>query len=167
MEVYKLSEKSPPKSKQTEIFRFLIRFTLVQKRFKNEVLRYYLKKSPLVRHGFLLPRQTLSQQQGGTPMVRHASLFSQLVAFFRRNEFHNLVFRHNAERYTKGFSSWDQFVAMLFCQFAQAKRLREICGGLPCCLGKLRDLKVKKAPNKSTLSYDNAHRPWWMFQDLS
>jgi hypothetical protein len=99
-------------------------------------------------------------------MVRHASLFSQLVAFFRRNEFHNLVFRHNAERYTKGFSSWDQFVAMLFCQFAQAKSLREICGGLSCCLGKLRHLGVKKAPNKSTLSYANAHRPWRMFQDL-
>lgn len=99
-------------------------------------------------------------------MVRHASLFSQLVAFFRRSEFHNLVFRHNAERYTKGFSSWDQFVAMLFCQFAQAKSLREICGGLSCCLGKLRHLGVKKAPNKSTLSYANAHRPWRMFQDL-
>jgi hypothetical protein len=99
-------------------------------------------------------------------MVRHASLFSQLVAFFRRSEFHNLVFRHKAERYTKGFNSWDQFVAMLFCQFAQAKSLREICGGLSCCLGKLRHLGVKKAPNKSTLSYANAHRPWQMFQDL-
>jgi hypothetical protein len=99
-------------------------------------------------------------------MVRHASLFSQLVAFFRRSEFHNLVFRHKAERYTKGFNSWDQFVAMLFCQFAQAKSLREICGGLSCCLGKLRHLGVKKAPNKSTLSYANAHRPWRMFQDL-
>jgi hypothetical protein len=55
---------------------------------------------------------------------------------------------------------------MLFCQIAQAKSLREICGGLACCLGKLRHLGLKTAPNKSTLSYANTHRPWQMFQDL-
>ncbi|BBO69850.1 hypothetical protein DSCA_37800 [Desulfosarcina alkanivorans] len=99
-------------------------------------------------------------------MVRHASLFSQLVALFHRGHFFNLVFRHQAERYAKGFGSWDHFVAMLFCQLAQAKSLREICGGLSCCLGKLRHLGVKKAPNKSTLSYANAHRPWQMYRDL-
>jgi len=99
-------------------------------------------------------------------MVRHASLFSQLVALFNRGQFHNLVHRHQAERYAKGFDSWDHFVAMLFCQLAQAKSLREICGGLSCCLGKLRHLGVKKAPNKSTLAYANTHRPWEMFRDL-
>jgi hypothetical protein len=99
-------------------------------------------------------------------MVRHASLFSQLVALFDRGQFHGLVFRHKAERYAKAFNSWEHFVAMLFCQLAQAKSLREICGGLSCCLGKLRHLGFKKAPNKSTLSYANAHRPWQMYQDL-
>jgi hypothetical protein len=99
-------------------------------------------------------------------MVRHASLFSQMVAWFNRGKFHSLVFRHKAERYCKGFDSWDHFVAMLFCQLAQAKSLREICGGLSCCLGKLRHLGVKKAPNKSSLSYANAHRPWQMYQEL-
>lgn len=99
-------------------------------------------------------------------MVRHASLFSQLVALFHRGQFSNLVFRHQAERYAKGFGSWDHFVAMLFCQLAQAKSLREICGWLSCCLGKLRHLGINKAPNKSTLSYANAHRPWQMYRDL-
>ena len=98
-------------------------------------------------------------------MVRHASLFSQLVGLFHRGQFFNLVFRHQAERYAKGFGSWDHFVAMLFCQLAQAKSLREICGGLSCCLGKLRHLGVKKAPNKSTLSYANAHPPWQLYRD--
>jgi len=99
-------------------------------------------------------------------MVRHASLFSQLVALFNRARFAELVYRHQAERYAKGFSCWDQFVAMLFCQIAQAKSLREISGGLKSCLGKLRHLGVKAAPSKSTLSYANAHRPWQFFQDL-
>jgi hypothetical protein len=99
-------------------------------------------------------------------MVRCASLFSQLVALFSRGQFYHLVKEHRAERYGKGYSSWDHFVAMLFCQLAQAKSLREICGGLACTTGKLRHLGMKEAPNKSTLSYANAHRPWEMFRDL-
>jgi hypothetical protein len=99
-------------------------------------------------------------------MVRHASLFSQLVGLFNRQRFYELVHRHGSERYAKGFSSWDQFVAMLFCQIAQAKSLREISGGLASTLGKLRHLGVKAAPNKSTLSYANAHRPWKLYEDL-
>ncbi len=99
-------------------------------------------------------------------MVRHASLFSQLLAFFDRNKFENLVMKHKTEKYSKGFKSWDQFVAMLFCQVAQAKSLREISGGLACCMGKLRHLGVESAPSKSTLSYANKNRSWKLFQDL-
>ncbi len=98
--------------------------------------------------------------------MRHTSLFSQLISLFDRHQFASLVRSHRAERYSKGFSSWDHFVAMLFCQLAQAKSLREISGGLSCCLGKLHHLGMKEAPNKSTLSYANAHRPWEMFRDL-
>lgn len=99
-------------------------------------------------------------------MVRCASLFSQLVALFSRSHFYQLVRKHGAEHYSKGYSSWDHFVAMLFCQLAQAKSLREICGGLACTIGKLRHLGMKEPPNKSTLSYANTHRPWEMFRDL-
>ena len=99
-------------------------------------------------------------------MVRCASLFSQLITLFNRQQFYRLVSKHRTERYSKGFNSWDHFVAMLFCQLAQAKSLREICGGLACCIGKLRHLGMKNAPKNSTLSYANAHRPWQMFRDL-
>ncbi len=99
-------------------------------------------------------------------MIRHASLFSQLVKLFDRNKFYRLVSKHQAERYSKEFDSWDQFISMLFCQLAQAKSLREISGGLSSCMGKLRHLGMKAAPKKSTLSYANANRPWGMYQDL-
>ena len=99
-------------------------------------------------------------------MVKHASLFSQLVAMIDRKKFHALVHRHQSERFAKKFNSWDHFVAMFFCQIAQAKSLREICGGLACCTGKLKHLGMKRVPNKSTLSYANAHRPWQMFEAL-
>jgi transposase len=97
-------------------------------------------------------------------MIRSASIFSQLLGIFPRVEFHRVVKEHRAERYAKGFACWDQFVAMLFCQLALARSLREICGGLSCCLGKLQHLGVKVAPNKSTLAYANAHRPWQLYE---
>jgi hypothetical protein len=59
-----------------------------------------------------------------------------------------------------------QFVAMLFCQLGQARSLREICGGLASCEGKLKHLGVPQAPNKSTLAYANEHRPWQLYQKV-
>ncbi len=67
-------------------------------------------------------------------MVRTASLSSQLLDVFPHIEFAKAVRDHQAERYGKGFTCWEQFVAMLFCQLAQAHSLREICGGPSCCL---------------------------------
>ncbi len=80
---------------------------------------------------FASKQKTNPQKENSEIMARHASLFSQLLAFFNRNKFNNLVMKHNTKKYSKGFKSWDQFVAMLFCQLAQAKSLREISGALP------------------------------------
>jgi hypothetical protein len=46
----------------------------------------------------------------------------------------------------KGFSCWDQFVAMLFCQLVQAHSFREICDGLASCFGKTKHLGIQVAP---------------------
>jgi len=99
-------------------------------------------------------------------MVRTASIFSQLLDVFPRIEFEKAVRDHRAERYAKGFTCWEQFVAMLFCQLAQAHSLREICNGLSCCLGKLIHLGVPDAPKRSTLSYANMHRPWELYETI-
>ena len=97
-------------------------------------------------------------------MVRYASLFSQVLSLINRHEFATAAKRFRAEKGSKGFSCWDQFVAMLFCQLAQAKSLREIVQGLLCCEGRLQHLGVRAAPKRSTLSYANAHRPWKLFE---
>ena len=78
-------------------------------------------------------------------MIKAASLFSQLLKYFPKTEFMQLVSKHNAERHAKGFSCWTQLVSMLFCHIAHADSLREICGGLACCLGKLKHLGVARA----------------------
>ena len=93
------------------------------------------------------------------------SLFSQILQVVPRNSFLRLVHQCRAERHAKGFSSWDQYVAMLFCQLAQAKSLREISDGLAVTCGKLSHLGLHSAPAKSTLSYANAHRPWQLYQN--
>ena len=99
-------------------------------------------------------------------MVKTASLFSQILEQIPRNEFARIVKEHDGERHARGFTCWTQFVGMLFCQLAHADSLREICNGLGCCLGKLVHLGIKEAPNKSTLSYANQHRPAKMYEDL-
>lgn len=99
-------------------------------------------------------------------MVRTSSLFSQLLQHFSRTKFSQLVAKHEAEKHAKGFTCWTQFVSMLFCHMAHADSLREICSGLECCVGKLQHIGVNKAPNKSTLSYANTHRPAALYEEL-
>ena len=83
-------------------------------------------------------------------MKRFSSIFSQLLQLFPRVEFEQAVRAHKAERHSRGFSSWGQFVAMLFCQLGRAHTLREICGGLASCEGKLKHLGIAESPKKST-----------------
>jgi hypothetical protein len=97
---------------------------------------------------------------------RVCSIFSQLLQFFPRLEFEALVKKHRAERHARGFTCWGQFIAMLFCQLGQAHTLREICGGLATCEGKLRHLGLPDVPKRSTLAYANQHRPWQLFQSV-
>jgi len=98
-------------------------------------------------------------------MNRFCSIFSQLLQLFPKTEFFQAVKRTGAERRTKGFSCWGQFVAMLFCQLGRAHTLREITGGLRSCEGKLQHLGIT-APCRSTLAYANAHRPWQLYQEI-
>ncbi len=92
-------------------------------------------------------------------------MFSQLLKLIPRLEFEALVKKTKAEYAAKGFSSWGQLVAMLFCQLGRAHSLREIEGGLKSCEGKLAHLGIE-APARSSLSYANAHRPWELFEGV-
>ena len=99
-------------------------------------------------------------------MNQVCSIFSQVLKLFSRGDFERAVKEHQTERHARGFSSWGQFMAMLFCQLGRAHSLREICGGLACCEGQLKHLGVPVAPKKSTLAYANEHRPWQLYQTV-
>jgi hypothetical protein len=98
--------------------------------------------------------------------MKVCSIFSQVLKLFSRGEFEKAVKEHKAERHARGFTSWGQFVAMLFCQVGRAHSLREICGGLACCEGQLKHLGVPVAPKRSTLAYANENRPWELYQTV-
>jgi Transposase DDE domain/Domain of unknown function (DUF4372) len=99
-------------------------------------------------------------------MNRVCSIFAQMLQLIPRNQFECAVQKHQAERHARGFTSWGQFVAMMFCQLASAGSLREICQGLAACEGKLRHLGVPDVPARSTLAYANEHRPWALYQTV-
>lgn len=99
-------------------------------------------------------------------MSNTASLFTQILSLFQRSDFARHARELKAERHARGFSCWSQFVAMLFCQLAQARSLREIADGLKSCEGKLKHLGLEVEPKRSTLSYANAHRPWKLYREL-
>jgi hypothetical protein len=75
-------------------------------------------------------------------MTSTASLFTQILSLFQRSDFARHARELQAEWHARGFSCWSQFVAMLFCQLAQARSLREISDGLKSCEGKLKHLGV-------------------------
>lgn len=97
-------------------------------------------------------------------MVSGQSCFAQALSLIRRTNFGRAVRKHDGEKGSKGFTCWDQFVSMLFCQLGAAHSLREIYGGLATALRKLVHLGVRAAPPKSTLAYANRHRPWQIFE---
>ena len=99
-------------------------------------------------------------------MNRVCSIFSQILCMIPRLEFQAAVNEHKAERHARGFSSWTQFIAMMFCQLGHAQSLREITGGLAASEGKLKHLGVSEPPKRSTLSYANEHRPWQVYQTV-
>ena len=77
-------------------------------------------------------------------MNRVCSIFAQLLELFPRVKFQDAVGKHKAERHSRGFSSWGQFVAMLFRQLGHAQSLRDICNGLAASEGKLKHLGIPK-----------------------
>lgn len=99
-------------------------------------------------------------------MTPVCSVFGQLLQLFSRGEFARAVVQHQAERHAKGFTCWSQFVAMLYCQVAQLKSLREVVLGLASCDSALKQMGLSETVKRSTLAYANENRPWELYQTV-
>ena len=92
------------------------------------------------------------------------TVLGELLKALPRRRFAALVERHRGDRYTKGFSSWDHLVSLVFAQLGGVSSLRELAtvwraramqhyhlgGGAVC---------------RSTLSDANARRPSALFAE--
>ena len=99
-------------------------------------------------------------------MKYNTNLFSQTLKIVAREKLDNFAFLNGISSHNKGFTPWDHFVSMLFCQFSGTKSLREIVNGLKSCTGKLNHLGMNLAPSKSNLAYSNKERSYRLFEDV-
>src|SRR6056297_2106260 len=84
-----------------------------------------LEKKSSLRGLLIHHKKTNTQKQGGCLMVKHASLFSQLIALIDRKKFHELVYRHNSERFAKKFNSWENSFMSFLISLRQVPVLQE------------------------------------------
>ena len=97
---------------------------------------------------------------------KSTNLFAQIIDLADRDAFRRIVRKHGGDWHAKGFTCWHQFVSMLFCQLGKAQSLREICGGLASCMGKLNHLGLDEGPRRTTLAYANEHRSWKIYEEM-
>jgi hypothetical protein len=97
--------------------------------------------------------------------MTNLTLFSQIISKLDRIKFAKLVKARQTDKHQKGYTSWSQLVAMLFCQFAKSSSLRDISNGLRSATGNLNHMGLSIAPSKSTIGYQNKNRDWELFRD--
>lgn len=94
------------------------------------------------------------------------SVFGQLISLINPSIIKNVVQKHNADYYTKKFTTSDHLISMVFSSFANCSSLREVAGAMLGLKGKTNHFQLKNIPHRSTLSDANARRSHLVFQDI-
>ncbi len=98
-------------------------------------------------------------------MSHQNTTFHQLLQLISRHDFEKCVKSHKGDAYSKGFSCWKQFSAMLFGQLSSQTGLRGIETGLAMNKNSLYHLGLTEV-KRSTLAYANGNRSHKIYQDL-
>jgi transposase len=98
-------------------------------------------------------------------MKKYTSVFGQMLQMISRYDFQKAVKQYDAEKHSKGFSSWNHFASLLFGQLAGQDALRGVEAGLASQEKKLYHLGIRST-KRSTLSYANKHRSHEVFQKV-
>ncbi|HMN31794.1 MAG TPA: DUF4372 domain-containing protein [Chitinophagaceae bacterium] len=86
------------------------------------------------------------------------SVLGQLISLTPNAIIDNAVKNHNSNKYIKRFTTLEHLVTMLFCIGSHCTSLREVCINLLGLEGKLKHIKLKQPPKKSTLADANKRR---------
>ena len=96
------------------------------------------------------------------------TIFSQLMDFLPRDDFHRCVQRYNGDHKIKTFSCFDQYLAMAFAQLTSRESLRDIEVCLRTFGSKLYHAGFRsKQISRNTLANANQIRPWQIYADFA
>jgi hypothetical protein len=100
-------------------------------------------------------------------MNQGRAVFSQLISFLPDREFRRCVERYRGDVRLRGFSCWDQYLAMAFAQLTYRESLRDIEACLRSIQGKLYHLGFRGKVARSTLADANESHDWRIFADFA
>jgi hypothetical protein len=100
-------------------------------------------------------------------MNQGRAVFSQLISFLPDREFRRCVERYRGDVRLRGFSCWDQYLAMAFAQLTYRESLRDIEVCLRAMQGKLYHLGFRGKVARSTLADANESHDWRIFADFA
>jgi len=100
-------------------------------------------------------------------MNQGRTVFSQLISFLPDREFRRCVERYQGDIRLRGFSCWDQYLAMAFAQLTYRESLRDIEACLRSMQGKLYHLGFRGEVARSTLADANESHDWRIFADFA
>jgi hypothetical protein len=95
------------------------------------------------------------------------TIFSQLMEHLPHKEFQKCVGRYSGDARHRGFSCWDQYLAMAFAQLTYRESLRDIEACLGVVGGKLYHMGFRGRVTRSTLADTNESHDWRIFADFA
>jgi hypothetical protein len=95
------------------------------------------------------------------------TIFAQLSEYLPHKEFQKCVARYRGDSNLRGFSCWDQYLAMAFAQLTYRESLRDIEACLGAMQGKLYHMGFRGKVARSTLADANDAHDWRIYADFA
>ena len=95
------------------------------------------------------------------------TIFSQLLAHAPVKEFQKCVARYRGDANPRGFSCWDQYLAMAFAQLTYMESLRDIEACLRSMGSKLFHIGFRGKVARATLADANERHNWRIYADFA
>lgn len=101
-----------------------------------------------------------SKNFSGQPIIK------QVLNFIDPKDVYRTAKKHDSDRYTKKFTTYEHLVTMIFAVISGCSSLREVSSIMLACEGKINHLGLRDFPKRSTLSDANKRRDAEVFADI-
>jgi transposase len=95
------------------------------------------------------------------------TVFSQLIVHAPSKEFQKCVARYRGDAHLRGFSCWDQYLAMALAQLTYRESLRDIEACLRSISGKLNHMGFRGKVSRTILADANERHDWRIYSDFA